>query len=254
MKKNLSSMLIVLILGMTIIGSVSAQSAELNLNFSRDFGYASGTGKIQGLFSIKATATVPLLDVEFYIDSKMIGNDNTEPYKIQFSTDDYPLGVHTIYAIGKSIDYKEIRSKDVIVEFVSAKEGNNAALSIIIPILGLVVLVSLLSAVIPAITSRKKGTLPPNSVRNYGLAGGTICSRCNRPFAMHFLAPNMLMGKLERCPFCGKWGIVRSFPLEKLREAEEAEKRSQMDISNNSVKSNDDQLKKEIDDSKYQNM
>jgi DNA-directed RNA polymerase subunit RPC12/RpoP len=252
-KKIIACNLVVL-LSLLSIGFVHVQNEEITLSFSRDFGYSSGLGKIQGLFSIKATANIPLSEVDFYIDSQVIGKDSSEPFKIQFSTDDYPLGVHKIYAIGLSSDDKQIKSKEVIVEFVSAKEGNRAALSIIISVLGLVIIVAILSAVIPALISRKKGNVPAGSVRNYGLAGGTICSRCKRPFAMHFLAPNMLMGKLERCPYCGKWGIVRSFPMEKLREAEEAEATSKWNLSSNSEEQKEDLLKKEIDESKYQSM
>ena len=231
MKKYIESIFIITLLGLMMFGIVHAQS-EITLNFSRDFGYSSGTGKIQGLFSMKVTSQAPLIEVDFYIDSKIIGKDKEEPYKIQFTTDDYPLGLHTLYAVGLTSDGRELKTREVGAEFVSAQEGNHAALSIIIPILSLVVIIAILSALIPAISSRKKGTLPSGSSRNYGLAGGTICSRCKRPYAMHMLAPNMLMGKLERCPHCGKWGIVRSYPVSKLREAEQAELKGTKNIRN----------------------
>lgn len=235
-------------------GIAKAQSDEITLNFSRDFGYSSGTGKIQGLFSMKVTSSVPLAEVVFYIDSQIIGKDNVEPYKIQFTTDDYLLGIHTLYAVVNTKDGNELKTRVVKTEFVSAKEGNRAALSIVVPILGLVLVVTILSTVIPAISSRKKGSLPLGTPRNYGLAGGTICSKCNRPFSRHVFTPNMLMGKLERCPHCGKWAIVHPFPVEKLHEAEISELESSGDLGHIKEKRDEEEINKEINDSKFQNL
>lgn len=41
------------------------------------------------------------------------------------------------------------------------------------------------------------------------VAGGAICPRCESLYRRHFLSPNMLVGKLERRPHCGKWAVVR---------------------------------------------
>lgn len=235
-------------------GIVHAQTEEISFSMSRDFGYSSGSGKIQGLFSMKASSTVPLSEVDFHIDSTIILADKEEPYKVQFNTDDYPIGAHSLYVVGLTTSGKQIVSKEVKVYFVSAEDSRKAAFGIIVPVLGLVLAITILAVLVPAISSRKKGKLPPGETRQYGLAGGTICSRCKRPFALHMLAPNMLMGKLERCPHCGKWGIVRSFSLDKLREAEKAELESSGSQNENHGVSDEEKLRKEIDDSKFQGM
>jgi hypothetical protein len=254
MKTIKNSMLLVIFCLLSVL-NVHAQDEELTLNFSRDWGYSSGSGKIQGVFSMKVTSSVSLTQVTFYIDSLEIGKADKEPYKIQFNTDDYPAGIHTMYAIGVTSDGRELKTKKVKTEFISAEESNKAALSILGPILGLALIIVVVSAIVPVLTSRKNSPLQAGTQRNYGIAGGTICPKCKRPFARHILAPNMFLGKLERCPHCGKWCVARLYSIDLLREAEKAElinpiKRD--DDSDNSL--GDDNFKNEIDNSKYQGL
>ena len=251
MKKYLTIVMI-FVVGFLLAETVHAQTEEITFSMSRDFGYSSGSGKIQGLFSMKANSTVPLTEVDFHIDSIIILTDKEEPYKVQFNTDDYPIGTHSLFVVGFTTTGEQIISKEVKVIFVSAEESRKAALGIIVPVLGLVLLVTILAVLVPAITSRKKGILALGETRNYGLSGGTICTKCDRPFALHLLAPNMLLGKLERCPHCGKWGVFRAFSIEKLREAEKAELVISGNESINHGISDEEQLRKEVDDSRFQ--
>lgn len=252
MKFKIFILAIIVLFGLFLGKVVHAQSEQITLSMSRDFGYSSGSGKIQGLFSMKVSSAEILSEVDFYIDSTLIIADKEEPYKVQFNTDDYPVGTHIIYAVGVTKNGDQIKTNEVKVLFVSAEESRKAALGILIPVFGLVLLITLIAVVIPAVTARKKGELPPGASRNYGIAGGTICSRCKRPFSLHMLAPNMLLGKLERCPHCGKWGIFRPFPSEKLHEAEQAELVKDIDSLSNHGLNAEEQLKKDVDDSRFQ--
>ncbi|MCJ7652038.1 MAG: Ig-like domain-containing protein, partial [Candidatus Lokiarchaeota archaeon] len=99
--KTVAMLALLILLG---FGIVYAQGDEITLKLSRDFGYASGTGKIQGLFSMKVTSSTQLSEVVFYIDSKSIGKDALEPFKLQFNTDDFSPGVHSLYAIGQTVE------------------------------------------------------------------------------------------------------------------------------------------------------
>jgi hypothetical protein len=243
------------LLSILLVSIVHAQTEELNLSFSRDWGYANGSGSIQGFFSMIASSTIPLTKVNFFIDSVVIGTVNKEPFKIQFNTDDYSPGLHTLHAIGFSSDGRELNSKVVKREFVTAEASNKAMYAILVPVLGLVLLIVILSTVIPALTSRKKGPVPAGYIRNYGAAGGTICPKCKRPFARHILAPNMLLGKLERCPHCGKWGIARPLSIDLLHEAEKAELNDLVEYGGASGKNSEkNNLYNEIDDTKYQGL
>lgn len=55
---------------------------------------------------------------------------------------------------------------------------------------------------------------------SYGLLGAAVCRRCGKPFGRRWWAPNVLVGKLQRCPHCGAWSIVRRATPEELARAE----------------------------------
>ena len=62
---------------------------------------------------------------------------------------------------------------------------------------------------------------------------------------------NMGLSKYARCPYCGKWSPVRIQSIAKLREAEKAELTwAQAEVPQ---VSEEDKLRRELDDSKYQN-
>jgi len=254
MKKiNVALLIAALFLGVLAVTVVSAQTEELTISFSRDFGYSSGTGDIQGTFSMKVGGPADLARVEFYIDDTKIGEDSETPFRIQFVTDNYPLGSHEMYAIGYSVDGREYRSRVVTANFVSAEEGWQAAGKIAIPLIVVVFGAILLSAVVPMLVGRGKlKELPLGAERKYGIGGGGICPKCHRPFPMPLFSMHLGFSKLARCPFCGKWGMVKVQPLAKLREAEQAElKQAQEALPETSA---EEKLKKELDESKYQGM
>ncbi len=239
-----------------IVTPAQAQSeTEITLNLSRDFGYSSGTGKIQGTFSMKVSGPENLTRVVFLIDDEILGEDSEAPYKLQFSTGDHPLGTHTLRAIGYTADGRELNSNDRRVEFVSAEEGWQAAGKIILPILGLVIVVTVISSVIPALTGRgKKGSLPMGAPRSYGLLGGAICPKCGRPFSIHVFGLNLVTGRLDRCPHCGKWSLVRRAGPTDLKAAEEAELQEAQETGETPLRSEEDNLRKALDDSKFHDL
>jgi DNA-directed RNA polymerase subunit RPC12/RpoP len=247
------ALLFALILSLLDANAVLAQTEELTLTFSRDFGYSSGTGDIQGTFSMKVSGPAYLSRVEFYIDDAKIGEDSESPFRLQFTTDNYPLGLHEMFAIGYTADGREYRSKVVTANFVSADEGWQAAGKIAIPLITVVFGAILLSVVIPMLIGRgKREELPLGAERKYGMRGGGICAKCKRPFALPLFSMNLGFSKLARCPYCGKWSVVRALSLVKLRQAEQAE----LDQAEGQVPeiSEEEKLKKELDDSKYQGM
>lgn len=227
---------------------------ELILTFSRDFGYASGTGDIQGTFSMKVSGPPDLQKVVFLIDGKPIGEDNEPPFRIQFTTDAFPLGKHTLSAIGITANGTELYSKEYTRNFVSAEEGWKAAMKIAGPLLAMALIVSVLSFIFPFLSLRKKaGTVPLGAPRRYGLVGGAICPKCHRPFPMHLFSPNLLVGKLERCPYCGKWSVVSRASLTELKEAEASELELSAETAQVQGETEEERLRKELEDSRYQN-
>jgi hypothetical protein len=249
MKKVSAGLFLTLWISLWMAGTVFAQGETLNLGLSRDFGYGGLGGDIQGTFSMKASGPSTLERVDFYIDDAQIGEVTQPPFHLQFVTDNYPLGAHSLYAIGYTSDGNRLQSQKIGVNFVSASEGTQAALRIVIPILVIVFGAMLLAAIVPLLAGRKTARLAPGAPRQYTL-GGAICPKCGRPFGIHLYGLRLLGNKLDRCPYCGKWSLVRYASTEQLRTAEQAEvQAAQAQVPEASA---EEKLKKELDDSKYQ--
>lgn len=253
MKKSLI-ILITLCINLVLAGKATAQEAEgLKLGLSRDFGYGGFGNDIQGLFSMKIVDEPQnLVSVDFMIDGEVIFSDSESPFRFQFSTDSYAVGEHTLSARGVTSDGQELLSNEIVAEFVPAGEGMAAAGKIIGPIFGLIVVVMLATLVIPVFLMRRKGqSLPLGAPRTYGMAGGTICPKCKRPFSMHAMAPNVVIGKLDICPHCGKWSVVRRYSQEALEAAVVAELEQAKGQEVKAPESDEEKLRKELEDSKY---
>jgi hypothetical protein len=253
MKKYLAWHLIATLLALLSVSPAIAQSEDLVLRVSRDFGYSSGTGKIQGTFSMSASGPANLARVVFLIDNQPIGEATQPPFKIRFNTGDYPLGVHTLSARGYKTDGQELASNEYRHEFVTPQAGLQAAGRIAIPIIGIVVLVMVFSFVIPTITGRRKlANLPLGAPRNYGAFGGGICPKCGRPFGLHVYGLNLFTGKFDRCPYCGKWSIVKRASQQELQRAEIAELATSETSMSIPEISEEEELRKQLDDSRFQ--
>jgi hypothetical protein len=235
-----------------VISALAQGDGELTLTLSRDFGYSSGTGRIQGTFSLRASGQEDLQRVVFLIDGQPVGEDSQAPFSIQFHTGNYSLGTHTLSAVGYTRDGRVLHSNEIQREFVSAGEGQQAALRIAIPIVGVTFGIILLSTLLPIILGRRRGPgIPLGAPRSYGLLGGTICPKCKRPFSMHIWGFNMLAGKFDRCPHCGRWSLVRRVSPEELKAAEAAELEMAGGGEAAPAVSPEEALRKDLDDSRY---
>ncbi len=199
-----------------------AQSSELQLSLSRNFGFSMGK-QIQGSFTIAAYGPTDLTSVTYLIDGKEMATVTQAPFRYSFSTDSYPLGNHQFSATAKTSSGQTLQSNVIDVEMVTASEGWQAGGRIALPLLGIVFLVILLSFGMQFVTMGKRRRYEPGAERNYGVSGGAICPRCGRPYARSFWSLHMMGSKLERCPYCGKWAFVRAASPEALRAAEQAE-------------------------------
>jgi hypothetical protein len=244
---------------LAILGFVTPARAqaveELEFSVSRDFGSSDGTGNIQGTFSMKVTGPSNLVKVHFYMDNTVIAEDTEPPFKVQFLTDDYAPGKHTLYAIGHTSDGRELSTREMTFNYMTVEESWQRGLKIVVPILVLVFIWKLFSSGVPTLSKgRKKGDLLPPGKQNYGFIGGTICPGCAYPFALNLFSPNLLVGKLVRCPNCGKWFIGRRASTDDLLIAEEAVWRQAHGAPRVSEMKDEEKIRKELDDSKYQDM
>ncbi len=219
----------------------SAPALELSLR--RDWGYGGLQGQIQGHFTLRAQAPEDVQRVVFYLDEDVLGEVNAPPFELRFVTDAYPLGMHTFWAEGYTADGRLLRSNRLRREFVAPSQGWEFAGRIVLPVLGVTFLALLLSA-LATLRGGKQAV-----AGNYGIAGGAVCPKCGRPFGRHWWAPNLVTGKLERCPHCGRWSIVRAASPEALCAAEQAAERPA--ASPAAIFDATEQLKKDLDESRY---
>lgn len=247
------AVLAILVLLLAFPNSALAQAEpELTLRMSRDLGYSSGTGQIEGTFSLKASGPDDLAKVTFFIDGQPMGEDSEAPFSLRYNTGSYSPGVHTLSAIGTTRDGRTLNSREIKVEFVTAEEGWKAAGRIAIPILAISFGAILLSFVLPLITGRgKKTSLPLGAPRSYGVFGGAICPKCGRPFSRTIMGINLIVGKLERCPHCGKFSIVQRASPQMLRQAELAELQMAPEKPAGPELTEEERLRKELDNSRY---
>jgi len=190
------------------------QSLELSLK--RTFGYAGGGGQIQGRFAILASGPSDLASVTFLLDGETMAEVAQAPFRYSFSTGDYALGAHTLTATGTTSSGQTLNAQPLQLNFVSADASASAALKIAVPILVGALVLALVSSIVPALSRKRK----PFELGSYGVAGGAVCPRCGMPYSRSAFGPNLVVGKLERCPHCGKWAIVPRASKARLQEAE----------------------------------
>jgi hypothetical protein len=229
-----------------------AQETGLKISLSRDFGYSSGTGRIQGMFTIHVKGPENLTRVVFFMDGKPMGEDTEAPFKLQFDTGQFSLGEHVIRAVGTTSDGQELPSNEIRATFATPEESWQVGAAILVPVLGLVVGIMALTFVVSMVSARRRGALPLGMPRNYGLKGGTICPKCRRPFALHLFAFNLFTHVFDFCPHCGKWSLLRPLPNDLLRQAEATELTWERPGEAVRGMSEEEKLKKELDDSRYQ--
>jgi hypothetical protein len=244
-------LLIVLLLGMLVgMGTAVAQTDnELDLGLSRDFGTGIGNN-IQGTFSFRVSGPEDLASVSFYIDDQIVGEDSGPPFRLQFKTDNYPLGVHTLHATGLTQDGRELTSNSLSRNFISGSTAGRTTLYIVIPIIIIAIGGWLLSSWIANRGHKSEGQ---SAINVHGPFGGTICPKCNKPFARHIWGLNLVVGKYDRCPHCGKWSLVRAMHPDVLDAAVEAMQQAETMPSQAKPDDTDDEgrRRKRLDDSKF---
>lgn len=217
------------------IAPLQAQEEGLTLRLSRDFGSAVGV-QIRGTFSYHVTGPANLERVVFLLDGEPIGEDREAPFRLQFRTESYETGLRTLSAVGYTSSSGVLQSNVLQREFMSSNQAFNAVIWIIGPILLVFVVATILSFWLNR-RAQSQGTVG-------GLFGGAICQQCGRPFAIHFWGINLVVGRLDRCPHCGKWQMVRRASPEALAVASEKKTAVSPTPSGKS-------LSNELDDSRF---
>lgn len=191
--KRIASVFLIALIVLSAVQNAFTQS-EFVLSINRDFGYGGFDNKIEGLFSLTAKGPENLTGVGFYIDDELIGTDEVPPFKLQFSTNSYSPGEHRLYAIDHTSSGEDLQSNEIIRVFLSKDESRDAALGLIVPMIGIVLIVMFATAMIPAVFGRKE------KVGEYGMLGGTVCPKCGLPFTLKFLGAQLVHWKIATLP------------------------------------------------------
>jgi DNA-directed RNA polymerase subunit RPC12/RpoP len=157
-----------------------------------------------------------LREVSFYLDGELMGVVSEAPFLVKFHTSDFQEGEHIMYAVGSLADGGVLESNTITKAFLSADQAWGETQQIIVPLLVGVGALTLLGLALPALLGRNKEYV----VGQYGMAGGAVCPRCSLPFSRPYLAPNLMVGKLVRCPHCGKISVQPAASPSRLQEAE----------------------------------
>jgi DNA-directed RNA polymerase subunit RPC12/RpoP len=227
--KKQTAISILLVLAAVLLmpfGSASAQEEEpYQVSLRRDFGYGNGMD-IQGRMTLSLKGDDSAVRrVTFLMDGELLISLETRPYSFSFTTDDYASGVHKIAAKVETIDGKVYITDALTYNFLSKEAANQNTRGIILPLVVLIVGIGLLSLLLQRFTTRKISTVGENVSYN-GLFGGAVCSKCGKPFARSIFGMNLIAGRLERCPHCGKWVLTHRASAKELDAAAAAERAS----------------------------
>ena len=217
MRKIIFIAIAVLLFFLPVNALAQDETPPLDLRLSRDWGYGGMYGEIQGNFSLRVNGPDEIVRVEFIIDGQVVDTDTAPPFRYQFNTSEYSPGPHTLTAIGYNADGTPLPGKTYHRTFLSAEEARSKTVALIFPLVGVVALITVAGVVVSLLFGRGKDF----SLGKYGLAGGAVCPRCGFPYSRHMWVPNLLVGKLERCPHCGKWAVVPAASSADLRAAED---------------------------------
>ena len=240
--------LIALFMALLVITPAAAQEENppLTLSLRKEFGFRGGN-RIQGRFSIHVDGPGDLVSVVLFIDDQVVGESDTAPFDFSLITGNYPFGQHVLRVKGFTAEGRELTSEPRAFEFISAEAGALVAVKIILPILAGIAAVTILAAFVTGSLGRRREASRPGE---YGIAGGAVCPRCGLPFSRHLLSLNLAVGKLERCPHCSRWSVVRRAMPKALELAE-----TKLAVDNTSgsweTESDEARLARQIDETRF---
>lgn len=238
------STLLLLVIGFPAMAQET--NGDLEISIRRDWGFGMG-GTIQGRFTLRVSGPDDLVEVRYLLDGQLMSAVNEAPFNLQFHTDDYSPGVHEIYAVGLREGGGELQSQTLTLQFLSADEAGGSVTRFIVPLVIVIAVVAVLSAVLPSLLGRGKDKFV---LGQYGAAGGSVCPACKLPYSRQVMSPNLVVGKLSRCPHCGKWTIARRATTAEL-EAAESRYRQDQQQGQAIPSSPDDDLRRQLEESRF---
>lgn len=243
------------LISLVLVLLFQAQTPEFRLDVRRTFGYGNGSD-VRGDFELRIYGDASQIrSVTYLMDGSVMNEAAQPPFTFKFNTGQYAPGPHQLIAVVHTTDGRSVETPPVGLNFLSAEQERDSMQRIFIPIFIGILVLTVGGVLIQGLFLRgDQRRLTPGAPRNYGMLGGTICPRCNRPYPIHFWSLSLVVGRLDRCDFCGKWAIVRRYDPSVLAAAEQAERAALRTAENAPLAaplSEEERLRKLLDESKY---
>lgn len=250
--KCLYSGLLLLLLYFSLVVPVSGQSNGYAVHLRRDFGYGGGVN-IRGKFTISLVGQEDQVkSVTFLIDNATMMMIEEAPFKFQFNTDDYGFGFHMISAEVALKDGRVETTPALQYNFISPEDERSQIIKILLIVGGVILLAFVIFVLVQALFFKDRARRGKQVVagQNYGMLGGAVCPKCGSPFSRHIWGIKLVVGRLDRCDYCGKWVMTTRATQEALQEAENAKLAEQEDIA---ISTPIPEPKDQLDQTKYIN-
>ena len=249
-RKLVAAGMLLLVLLVSVAPSVHSQGSEYAVHLRRDFGYGGGIN-IRGKFTISLVGQEDQVEsVTFLIDNTPMMTIEEVPFKYQFHTDDYGFGFHILSAEVVLKNGQVEMTPSLQYNFISPEDERSQIINILLIIGGVILLAFVVFTLVQTLFFRDRARRGKQVVagQNYGMLGGAVCPKCGSPFSRHIWGIKLVVGRLDRCDYCGKWVMTTRATQEALREAENA-KLAEQEATNafTSIPESKDQL----DQTKY---
>lgn len=197
----------VLIMLMILAGSwirpafCQAEDAAWTVSMRRDWGYGMGSDR-QGRMTLLLNGDLAKVTrVVYRMNGRIVADLSASPFHFSFNTNDYDSGITRIFAEVTTQDGTMVQTATVVFNFLSSDQANRTTYKLIGSIVALTLLLTIVSF---AVASRKR----ENAGKSGGLLGIAVCKNCRQTFPRSFFGFNIVVGKYERCPHCGKWQVT----------------------------------------------
>lgn len=211
---------------------------SLTLSLRRNFGYSLG-GQMQGTYTIRVEGPDDLQSVTFLLDGEVIGEDLVAPFSLAFNTRDYSEGIHRFGAVAHTEDGAQLQAATLSRQFVATSAVTIAVLAVVV--------LAIAFRVGSYVIARRAGSRGAT----FGYLGGAVCPNCGRAFGIHWWSLRLGLGRLDRCPNCGKWNMVRRASAEALVAAEDRQGEKYRGQDNPGSSSDGEALRRRIEESRY---
>jgi len=138
---------LLLALSLTVTCASAEAKPTLSLSFYKNNGYGSGSD-MNGEWTLNATVSQDVVNVEFYLDNQLQLNDTTAPFRWNFNTGYFTEDQHTIKAVAYN-SAGETTTEEIQRNFVGFP------LTFVVGIIVLVVVVVIVSLVFVIYRARK---------------------------------------------------------------------------------------------------